>query len=125
MATVAAHPGAVSTGSPQPVAPAVQTCYSLLDIAPLCGVTDFTDGKYVDERNDRAAYLAAQRFQAEFLLDQVRCHAGTRLLDVGCGYGRILEQAAARGAAAIGITISPQQVARCRARPRRPRAQLP
>ena len=113
MATVAAHHGTVSAGLLRPVAPAVQTCYSLLDIAPLCGVTDFTDGKYVDERNDRAAYLAAQFNQAEYLLDQVRCRAGTRLLDVGCGYGRILEQAAARGAAAIGITISPQQVARC------------
>jgi cyclopropane-fatty-acyl-phospholipid synthase len=97
-------------------APTVRTCYSLLDVAPLCGVHDFTDGKYLDDRNDRAAYLAAQHHQAEFLLDQVHCRAGTRLLDVGCGYGRILEQAADRGAQAIGITISPPQVADCRSR---------
>lgn len=94
----------------------MRTCYSLLDIAPLCGVVDFTDGKYVDRRDDRPAYLAAQHRQAEYLLDQVRCRAGTRLLDVGCGYGRILEQAAARGAIAVGITISPQQVSACTAR---------
>jgi len=98
------------------VAPTVRTCYNLMDVAPLCGVTDFTDGKYVDDRNDRAAYLAAQHRQAEYLLDHVHCRAGTRLLDLGCGYGRILEQAASRGAEAIGITISPPQVVRCRAR---------
>jgi cyclopropane-fatty-acyl-phospholipid synthase len=87
-----------------------------LDIAPLCGVTDLTDGKYLDDRNDRAAYLAAQERQAEYLLDQALCERGTRLLDIGCGYGRILEQAGRRRAAAIGITVSAPQVARCRAR---------
>jgi cyclopropane fatty-acyl-phospholipid synthase-like methyltransferase len=87
-----------------------------LDVAPLCGVTDLTDGKYVDDRNDRTAYLAAQARQAEYLLDQALCEPGTQLLDIGCGYGRILEHAARRGANAIGISISQPQVARCRAR---------
>lgn len=98
------------------VVPAVRTCYDLLAVAPLCGVTDLTDGKYLDDRNDDAAYIAAQQRQAEYLLDQVRCGAGTRLLDIGCGYGRILEHAAKRGARAVGITISSPQVAACRAR---------
>jgi cyclopropane fatty-acyl-phospholipid synthase-like methyltransferase len=94
----------------------VRLCYDLLDIAPLCGVTDLTDGKYLDERNDRSAYLAAQARQAEYLLDQALCERGTRLLDIGCGYGRILAHAERRRAHAIGITISARQVARCRAR---------
>jgi cyclopropane-fatty-acyl-phospholipid synthase len=93
----------------------VYTCYELLDVGLAGGVTDFTDGKYVDDGNDRAAYLAAQYRQAEYLLDQVHCARGTRLLDVGCGYGRILCQAARRGAKATGITISPPQVAYGRA----------
>ncbi|HVT27146.1 MAG TPA: class I SAM-dependent methyltransferase [Lacipirellulaceae bacterium] len=97
-------------------APAVRTCYDLLTVAPVCGVTDLTDGKYPDDRNDRTAYLAAQERQAEFLLDEVHCGAGTRLLDIGCGYGRILEHAARRGAKAVGITISPPQVRSGRAR---------
>src|SRR3990172_9922780 len=42
--------------------------------------------------------------------------AGSRILDIGCGYGRILEQAAARGAKAVGITISPPQQDYCRRR---------
>lgn len=94
----------------------VRICYDLLEVAPVCGVTDLTDGKYVDDRNDRAAYLAAQQRQAEYLLDQVRCGSGTRLLDIGCGYGRILEHAIRRGAEPIGVTISRPQVASCRAR---------
>jgi cyclopropane fatty-acyl-phospholipid synthase-like methyltransferase len=97
-------------------APTVRTCYDLLTVVPACGLTDLTDGKYVDDRNDGAAYLAAQERQAEYLLDQVRCGPGTRLLDVGCGYGRILQQAERRGARATGITISPPQVAADRAR---------
>ena len=97
-------------------APTVQTCYDLLTVVPACGLTDFTDGKYVDDRNDRAAYVAAQERQAEYLLDQVRCGPGTRLLDIGCGYGRVLEHAGRRGAKAVGITISPPQITANRAR---------
>jgi cyclopropane-fatty-acyl-phospholipid synthase len=97
-------------------APAVRRCYDLLTVVPACGLTDFTDGKYVDDRNDHLAYLAAQERQAEYLLDQARCGRNTRLLDIGCGYGRILNQAARRGAQAVGITISPPQVAANRAR---------
>ncbi|MCI0493288.1 MAG: class I SAM-dependent methyltransferase [Planctomycetes bacterium] len=100
----------------QGVAQAVYTCYDLLGIAPECGITDLTDGKYIDDRNDHAAYLTAQCRQAEYLLDQVRCRPGTRLLDIGCGYGRILEHAARRGAQPVGITVSPRQVAYCHAR---------
>jgi len=98
------------------VAPTVQTCYDVLDVAPAGGVHDFTDGKYVDERNNRAAYLAAQHRQAEYLLDQIHCGAGSRILDIGCGYGRTLEHATRRGAEATGITISRPQVAFCRSR---------
>jgi cyclopropane-fatty-acyl-phospholipid synthase len=111
MATVAATPS-----MEQGTAPTVRRCYDLLDIAPLCGVTDLTDGKYVDDREDRAAYRAAQHRQAEYLLDQAQCGPDTRLLDIGCGYGRILEHAARRGAKPVGITVSLPQVAHCRAR---------
>src|SRR3954467_5070324 len=86
---------------------------------PACGLTDFTDGKYLDghnECNDRQVYFEAQERQAEYLLDQARCGRGKELLDIGCGYGRVLEHARQRGAKAIGITISPPQVASGRAR---------
>jgi cyclopropane fatty-acyl-phospholipid synthase-like methyltransferase len=98
------------------VAPAVRRCYDVLDLCRGCGITDFTEGKYIDEANDRTAYLAAQRRQACYLLDEVECDRGSRILDIGCGYGRILAAATARGAIATGITISPPQLADCRSR---------
>lgn len=109
MATVAR-----SQSTERGTAPAVRTCYDLLEVMRAAGMTDFTDGKYVDECNDSAAYLAAQERQAEYLLNQAHCGPGTRLLDIGCGYGRILKQAQRRGARPIGVTISPPQVAYCR-----------
>lgn len=94
----------------------VVQCYDLLHLCLTGGVTDFTDGKYVDGRDDRAAYLQAQSAQAEYLLDEIGCGIGTRILDIGCGYGRILEHAERHGAKAVGITISPPQVEDCQRR---------
>jgi cyclopropane-fatty-acyl-phospholipid synthase len=114
MANASAMP-LVGRGAPS----TVRACYDLMTVAPACDITDFTDGKYGDDRRPRrgrATYLAAQERQAEYLLDQAQCGAGKRLLDIGCGYGRILEHAARRGVEAVGITISRPQVLSCRAR---------
>jgi cyclopropane-fatty-acyl-phospholipid synthase len=98
------------------VAPAVRRCYDVLDLCRGCGITDFTDGKYIDDGHDRTAYIAAQRRQACYLLDEVGCERGSRILDIGCGYGRLLAAATARAAIATGITISPPQAADSRSR---------
>jgi cyclopropane fatty-acyl-phospholipid synthase-like methyltransferase len=94
----------------------VVNCYDVLDLCLAGGVQDFTDGKYVGQRNDRRGYLAAQHRQAEYLLDQVGCYPGEQLLEIGCGYGRILQQAQERGVNAVGITLSPAQVSECQRR---------
>lgn len=86
----------------------VITCYDILDAALAGGVKDFTDGKYLG--NPDTLYEVAQAQQANWLLDQVGCKAGFRLLDIGCGNGRLLAAAAERGAEAVGLTISEQQV---------------
>jgi cyclopropane-fatty-acyl-phospholipid synthase len=89
----------------------VVECYSLFDqVFPACGFTDLTDGMY--EGDATRSYDGAQARQAEVLLDRAGVHGGSRLLDIGCGYGRILRAAEARGARAWGITISPEQVRR-------------
>jgi cyclopropane fatty-acyl-phospholipid synthase-like methyltransferase len=95
--------------------PRVVTCYDLLDLAiDSAGgnIEDFTEGIY--ENDPTTPYPIAQTNQHQYLLDQIGCRCGSRLLDIGCGYGRLIEAAARRGARASGITISPVEVARCR-----------
>lgn len=91
----------------------VVTCYDFFDrVLPECGLLDMTDGMYLGD--PATPYGEAQRNQIEWLLDEVRCGVGSRLLDIGCGNGTLLEAARRRGAEAVGVTISPPQVERCR-----------
>jgi cyclopropane-fatty-acyl-phospholipid synthase len=87
-------------------------CYSLFDkVFPTCGMVDYTEGIYDDPATP---YDQAQLNQIQYVLDEAGCAAGVRLLDIGCGNGRLVAEAVKRGARAVGITISPEQVARCR-----------
>jgi len=89
--------------------PRVVSCYSIFDHFMIpCGFTDLTDGMY--EGDTTRSYEAAQARQTEVLLDRAEVKAGSRILDIGCGYGRIVQAARDRGANAWGITISPEQV---------------
>ncbi len=95
----------------QTTAPTVVACYSVYDhFFPALGFTDLTDGMY--DGDPGRPYETAQARQAEVLLDRARVRAGSRVLDIGCGYGRILKTAEARRAKAWGITVSPEQVKR-------------
>lgn len=87
----------------------VVDCYSFF-AAFFRWITDYTDGKY--DGDPDVPYETAQARQAEYLLDEVKCRRGSRLLDIGCGNGRILEAAKNRGALVLGITISPEQARR-------------
>lgn len=90
----------------------VVTCYSFFDkLFPCQGMPDYTEGMFAGDAS--LPLSEAQRNQNEFLLDEARCEAGSRLLDIGCGNGQLLVAARDRGADAMGITISPEQVARC------------
>ena len=91
--------------------PRVVAVYSVLDtIMTSSGFEDLTEGAY--EGDPHRPYEAAQARKAELLLDRALCGAGSRLLDIGCGYGRILKAAAGRGASATGITVCPKQARR-------------
>jgi cyclopropane fatty-acyl-phospholipid synthase-like methyltransferase len=96
---------------PNGTALTVVTCYSLFDaFMTQCWFTDLTDGVYEGDPN--RSYSHAQARQAQVLLDRAEVTAGRRVLDIGCGYGRILALAQARGAKGWGITVSPEQVKR-------------
>jgi cyclopropane fatty-acyl-phospholipid synthase-like methyltransferase len=105
------RPATDLTVAAAPTAPTVVACYSVFDhFFPALGFTDLTDGMY--DGDPTRNYEAAQARQAEVLLDRAGVAAGGRVLDIGCGYGRILALAQARGAKAWGITVSPEQVKR-------------
>ena len=93
----------------------VVNCYDFFDrVFPESGLLDLTEGMYGDDPS--IPYEQAQKNQINWLLDQVACAKGSRVLDIGCGNGTLLEATQQRGAEAIGITISQAQVLRCRQR---------
>jgi len=55
----------------------------------------------------------AQRRKHEFVAEQLGIVAGTRVLDLGCGWGPFLEFVRRRGAAGVGVTLSRGQAASC------------
>jgi cyclopropane-fatty-acyl-phospholipid synthase len=60
---------------------------------------------------------AAQEAKLEHICRKLRLRAGERLLDVGCGWGGLLEYAATRyGISGVGITLSEPQADAARAR---------
>lgn len=93
----------------------VVNCYDFLDrIFPESEIFDLTEGIYHDDPS--TPYEEAQHNQLNWILDQLNCKEGSRILDIGCGNGTLIEEAKNRGATAVGITISPNQVSRCRQR---------
>ena len=93
----------------------VVNCYNVFDkFFPICGLLDYTEGIYGNDPS--TPYDVAQHNQIAYLLDEVQCAAGSRILDVGCGNGTLLEEVRRRGAIGIGVTISPEQADFCKRR---------
>jgi cyclopropane fatty-acyl-phospholipid synthase-like methyltransferase len=88
----------------------VKLCYTLMHAAEAAGFTDLADGEFVP--NDTLEQGIER--QLNYLLDQVGCiRPGFRLLEIGCGYGHMLRLAEARGAYAVGVNTSAEQVKYC------------
>src|SRR5712672_1389265 len=91
--------------------PLVKLCYTLVHAAEAVGIRDLADGEYL--QSDTTLEVGIER-QLNYLLDQVGCNRpGFRLLEIGCGYGHLLRLAAERGAHAVGVNVSPEQVKYC------------
>ncbi len=89
----------------------VELCYTLMDVAKAVDIRDLADGEY--ESGNETLEQGIDR-QNDYLLDQVGCNrAGFRLLEIGCGYGRLLRKAQDRGRVAVGVNISAEQVKYC------------
>ena len=85
--------------------PTVVNCYALFDkFFPTCGLLDYTEGIY---HGDATTPLeAAQLEEIRYVLDQVHCQRGRRILDIGCGNGTLLDE---RVAAAPSASESPSR----------------
>lgn len=106
-------PLGVLSQPPLRVAPTrlVKLCYTLVHAAEAVGIRDLADGEYLP--GDTCLEDGIER-QLEYLLDEVGCQRpGFRLLEIGCGYGHLLQLAKARGAKAVGVNVSPEQVEFC------------
>jgi cyclopropane fatty-acyl-phospholipid synthase-like methyltransferase len=94
-----------------PATQLVKLCYTLVHAAEAVGIRDLADGEYLP--TDTTLEEGIER-QLNYLLDQVGCiRPGFRLLEIGCGYGHLLRLAARRGAHAVGVNVSPEQVKYC------------
>jgi cyclopropane-fatty-acyl-phospholipid synthase len=56
----------------------------------------------------------AQDDKHESILDAIGCSPGSRVLDIGCGYGPMLKAVSERGGHAIGLTLTPKHAEACR-----------
>ena len=56
----------------------------------------------------------AQRRKHEYVAEQIGIEPGRRLLDLGCGWGALLNFAREQGATGLGVTLSSAQARACR-----------
>ena len=56
----------------------------------------------------------AQKDKHDYVLNALNVHAGSRILDIGCGWGPMLRATKARGGHGIGLTLSTKQAEACR-----------
>jgi cyclopropane-fatty-acyl-phospholipid synthase len=70
-----------------------------------CAFFDGDNGKTLER---------AQADKHRYILDGVRFRPGMRVLDVGCGWGGLLDAVRRRGGTGLGLTLSPRQCDNCR-----------
>jgi cyclopropane-fatty-acyl-phospholipid synthase len=89
--------------------------YSLIDRIfrlSLGELADFSGAKY---DGDFTLSLAdAQRRKHDYVGEQIGIGPGRRILDLGCGWGPLLDYVRRRGGTGVGLTLSSAQVAACR-----------
>lgn len=74
-------------------------------------MADFTGAKY--DGDFSLSLEEAQRRKHEWIVDQLNIKAGSKVLDIGCGWGPVLKHLREIGAQGTGITLSKGQYAAC------------
>ena len=75
-------------------------------------MADFSGAKY--DGDFTLSLEAAQRRKHEFIVESLGIRRGSRVLDLGCGWGPLLNYLRGLGAEAVGVTLSQGQAAACR-----------
>ncbi len=75
-------------------------------------LADFSAAKY--DGDFSLSLERAQRRKHEYVAEQIGIEPGRRVLDIGCGWGALLDFVRRRGATGVGVTLSSAQLAACR-----------
>ncbi len=75
-------------------------------------MADFTGAKY--DGDFSLSLEEAQRRKHAFITEHLNIRAGSKVLDMGCGWGPLLNYLRGQGAKGIGLTLSKGQYAACR-----------
>src|SRR5947209_16560308 len=75
-------------------------------------LADFSGAKYDGDLS--LTREQAQRRKHEYVAEQIGIEPGRRILDLGCGWGGLLNYIRERGATGVGVTLSSAQAASCR-----------
>jgi cyclopropane-fatty-acyl-phospholipid synthase len=89
--------------------------YSLIDRIfrlSLGELADFSGARYLGDFS--LTLEDAQRRKHEYVAEQIGIGPGRRVLDLGCGWGPLLDFARRRGAQGVGVTLSSAQAEACR-----------
>jgi cyclopropane-fatty-acyl-phospholipid synthase len=89
--------------------------YSLIDRMfrlSLGELADFSGAKY--DGDFSLTLEAAQHRKHDYVAEQIGIGPGRRVLDLGCGWGPLLDAVRQRGGVGVGVTLSTAQAASCR-----------
>ncbi len=75
-------------------------------------LADFSGAKY--DGDFSMSLEEAQRRKHEYVAEQIGIGPGRRVLDLGCGWGPLLNFIRNRGGMGVGVTLASAQVAACR-----------
>jgi cyclopropane-fatty-acyl-phospholipid synthase len=88
--------------------------YSLIDRIfrlSLGELADFSGAKY--DGDFSMSLEEAQRRKHEYVAEQIGIRPGRRVLDLGCGWGPLLDFIRSQGGTGVGVTLSSAQAAAC------------